>query len=251
MSSEHKPTLRVLSVLDLVAHHSYKYTFTEISHVLDIPASTLFPIIHTLREQQYLSFDERTQTYALGIKLFELGSMIQNTDYFSEIIDVMHTVVDGCGETCHFGVLSGGDVLYLAKVDSPHAIRMYSMAGRRLPAYTTAIGKALLRDCTLAQLHMLYPNGLVSYMPNTITNFDALYRQLSEIKKNTFAYENEESNASIRCIALPICTDGRVSAALSVAIPVFRYSEDLRHNAENLLRNAAGYIERILPYKVF
>ncbi|MBR0464176.1 MAG: helix-turn-helix domain-containing protein [Clostridia bacterium] len=133
MSSEHKPTLRVLSVLDLVAHHSYKYTFTEISHVLDIPASTLFPIIHTLREQQYLSFDERTQTYALGIKLFELGSMIQNTDYFSEIIDVMHTVVDGCGETCHFGVLSGGDVLYLAKVDSPHAIRMYSMAGRRLP----------------------------------------------------------------------------------------------------------------------
>ena len=72
--------------------------------------------------------------------------MVQDTGFYAGIVDIMQTVVDGCGETCHFGILSGGDVLYLAKVNSPQAIRMYSMTGRRLPAYSTAIGKALLRD---------------------------------------------------------------------------------------------------------
>ncbi len=177
--------------------------------------------------------------------------MIQDTAFYSGIVDIMHTVVDGCGETCHFGILSGGDVLYLAKVNSPQTIRMYSMTGRRLPAYSTAIGKALLRDCSPAQLRALYPEGLKALMPNTITDFDTLYGQLLEIRIQGFAYEKEESNENIRCIGVPICTDGRVSAAMSVSIPVFRYSEELRQKAEQLLKEAAGFAERVLPFRVF
>ena len=250
MSSAHKPTLRTLSVLELVAYHNNKYTLSELSKNLQIPPSTLLPIVHTLREQQYLGYDERTQTYTLGLRLFEIGSMIQDTDYYSSIVEIMQTVVDGCGETCHFGTLSGGDVLYLAKVNSPQAIRMFSMTGRRLPAYATGIGKALLRDCSMTQLHELYPEGLKAIMPNTITDFAVLYAQLEQIRADGFAYENEESNENIRCIAIPICIDGNVKAAMSVAIPVFRYSEYVRQNVENLLKNAASFAERILPYKI-
>ncbi len=251
MNTAHKPTLRALSVLELVARQSHPYTLSELSAQLEIPASTLLPIVHTLRDRQYLAYDEKTQTYTLGFRLFELGSMIQDTDFFSGLVEIMQTVVDGCGETCHLGVLSGGDVLYLAKVNSPQAIRMYSMTGRRLPAYSTAIGKALLRDCTPEQLHALYPEGLKPLMPNTITDFDTLYRQLLEIRLQGFAYEVEESNENVRCIAVPICTDGRVTAAMSVSIPVFRYSEELRQKAEQLLKEAVPFAERLLPFRVF
>ena len=120
------------------------------------------------------------------------------TGFYAGIVDIMQTVVDGCGETCHFGILSGGDVLYLAKVNSPQAIRMYSMTGRRLPAYSTAIGKALLRDYTPAQLKALYPEGLKALTPNTITDLGILYSQLLEIRAEGFAYEVEESNENIR-----------------------------------------------------
>ena len=251
-SASHKPTLRVLSVLELVARDTLaQYTLSELADLLDIPASTLLPIVHTLRERKYLSYDERNQSYGLGIRIFELGSMIQDTDYYSNIVEVMQNVVEGCGETCHFGVLSEGDVLYVAKVNSPKAIRMYSMTGRRLPAYSTAIGKALLRDCSPEQLRQLYPEGLKPLMPDTITDFDELYRQLQEIRATGFAYENQESNENIRCIAVPLCVNGRVAAAMSVAIPVFRYSEELRQNAEQLLRGAAPIVERFLPYRAF
>ena len=250
IKTEHKPTLRALSVLELVAQHSNQYTLSELSSELGIPASTLLPIVHTLRDKRYLAYNDKTQSYSLGYRLFELGSMIEETDFFSGILDIMHTVVDGCGETCHFGVLSGGDVLYLAKVNSPQTIRMYSMTGRRLPAYSTAIGKALLRDYTQKQLREVYPDGLKALMPNTITDIDELYRQLLEIRKSGFAYEQEESNKNLRCIAVPVCIDGKVSAALSVSIPVFRYSEELRHKIETLLVEAADFAGRILPFRL-
>ena len=251
MNTLHRPTLRVLSVLELVAQQTHPYTLSELSTRLEIPASTLLPIVHTLRDRHYLGYDEKTQSYSLGFRLFELGSMVQETDFYAGIVDLMQTVVDGCGETCHFGVLSGGDVLYLAKVNSPQAIRMYSMTGRRLPAYSTALGKALLRDFTPAHLSALYPEGLKAVTPNTITDLGTLYGQLLEIRAGGFAYEVEESNENIRCIAIPICTDGRVSAAMSVSIPVFRYSEELRRKAEALLKEAAGFAERILPFRAF
>ena len=251
MNTAHKPTLRALLVLELVAQHRHPYTLSELSATLDIPASTLLPIVHTLRDKQYLGYDEKTQTYSLGFRLFELGSMVQDTGFYAGIVDIMQTVVDGCGETCHFGILSGGDVLYLAKVNSPQAIRMYSMTGRRLPAYSTAIGKALLRDYTPAQLKALYPEGLKALTPNTITDLSILYSQLLEIRAEGFAYEVEESNENIRCIAVPICSGGRVNAAMSVSIPVFRYSEELRQKAEHLLKDAVPFAERMLPYKLF
>ncbi len=252
MASEHKPTLRVLSVLEQVSAGTGKYTLSELSRSLDIPVSTLFPIVRTLREHQYLDYDQAAQTYSLGYRLFEIGSRIQNTNAYESLVEMMWKIVDGCGETCHFGILDRGDVLYLAKVDpKQQPIRMYSMIGRRLAAYGTGIGKALLRDFTLEQLRETYPGGLRPLTAHTVTDFSELYRQLQEIKATGFAYENEESNESVRCIAVPVESGGRVAAALSVAMPVFRYDDRKKRCAEQLLRDAAGYAEKIVPHLHF
>ena len=246
--AEHKPTLRTISVLEQISAGNNKYTLSELSRTLNIPPSTLLPIVRTLREHQYLNFDEVSQTYSIGIRLFEIATRLQETDYYAQLTEIMQTIVDGCSETCHFGILSGGDVLYMAKVDSPQPIRMFSMTGRRLPAYGTGVGKALLRDYTLEQLQTLYPKGLIPLTPKTVTDFDAFYTELQDIKKNTFAYENEESNENIRCIAIPLSCNGVVTAALSVANPVFRYSEEKREIIEHLLKDASVFAEKILPY---
>lgn len=245
---EHKPTLRTISVLERVATGGNRYTLTELSRFLEIPASTLLPIVRTLRNHQYLNLNEVSQTYSIGVRFFEIATRLQDTDYYRHLTEIMQTIVDGCRETCHFGILSGGDVLYLIKVDSPQSIRMFSMTGRRLPAYGTGVGKALLRDYTMEQLKELYPEGLKPLTPKTITDFDVFYAQLQDIKKNSFAYESEESNENIRCIAIPLCCNGMVTAALSVAIPVFRYSEEKRETIEHLLKEAAVFAEKVLPY---
>ncbi len=249
MRTEHKPTLRTLAILELVSAGSEPYTLTSISRALGISPSTLFPIVHTLCEQRYLSYDEKNQAYSLGLKLFEIGSRIQSSHVYDRITEIMGQIVDTCDETCHFGVLDRGDVLYLAKVDSTNPIRMFSTIGKRLPAYGTAIGKALLKNYDLDELKSLYPEGLKPLTAHTITSFEELHQQLND--SDLFTYEVEESNKSVRCIALPIYRNKAIAAALSVAIPIYRYDEGKKSCIEGALKEASIQLEQIIPYFVF
>ena len=249
MRTLHKPTLRALSVLELVSSSEHKYTLSEISRTLNIPISTLSPILYTLREQKYLGFDEEAQSYYLGMRLFEIGSRIQGSSTYQKIINIMSDVVDACGETCHFGILDRGDVLYLAKVDAKQPIRLFSTIGKRLPAYGTAIGKALLKGYSLEDLKQLYPEGLKPLTTNTITDFQKLYDQIHG--NDILLYENEESNESIRCIAVPIYRNGTVVAACSVAVPIYRYSREKQSDIETALKTALVQLEQMIHLFVF
>ena len=94
--AEHKPTLRTISVLEQISAGNNKYTLSELSRTLNIPPSTLLPIVRTLREHQYLNFDEVSQTYSIGIRLFEIATRLQETDYYVQITGIMQTIVDCC-----------------------------------------------------------------------------------------------------------------------------------------------------------
>lgn len=249
MNTEHKPTLRIITILELISAEGKGCKLTEISNKLGIPMGTLSPIIHTLKENKYLSYDEQSQMYTLGIRLFEIGSRyMQCSNSFEDITSIMQEIVKGCGETVHFGILDGGNVLYLAKVDSTEPIRMYSAIGKRLPAYGTGIGKALLAGASMEELHRLYPEGLKPLTAHTIIDFDELYRQLKEIQETSLAYECEESNELIRCVAKPIYKNNSVAAALSVAVPTFRYSAEKQAVIERLLNEYAVYATQIVAY---
>ena len=249
MNTNHKPTLRTLAVLELISTNDQRYTLSEISRSLGISTSTLFPILRTLREERYLGFDEKTQTYSLGTRLFEIGSRVQNSHVYQEISGIMNGVVEACGETCHFGRLDRGNVLYLAKVESNQPIRMYCAIGKRLPAYGTAIGKALLKGYSLEDLKSLYPEGLKPLTANTITDFEKLHTQLHS--NDIFLYESEESDESICCVAVPIYWQGAVVAACSVAVPIFRYNEAKQAVAKNALKEALIKFEQMIHMFVF
>ena len=249
MSSQHNPTMRVLAVLELVSKGQGGYSLSEMSRQLGIPSSTLYPILHTLRGQKYLNYNENRQIYSLGVRLFEVGSRVQGTEFFREAISIMTNVVEACGETCHLGVLDLGDIFYLAKVDSPQPVRMYSIAGKRLPAYATALGKALLRGYSMEALRQLYPQGLKPLTAGTITDFEALHAQLHS--DDIFFYESEECSESVCCIATPLYRQGVVVASCSVSLPLFRYNAQKRASIELALKEALTRFDSIAEQFVF
>ena len=245
MHTRHKPTLRTLSILEFLSSNNHRHTLTEISRHLDVSTSTLFPILHTLREQRYLDFDAKSHTYSLGIRLFEIGSRVQETHGYQQITEIMNDIQSVCGETCHFGILDGGDVLYLIKAEAAEQpIRMRSMVGKRLPAYGTAIGKALLKNYSLEALKRLYPGGLKPLTAHTITDFDKLHEQLNS--NDIFLYDKEESTDAIACVAIPIYRKGVVAASCSVAFPLFRYNDEAIVCAERALKKALVRFEQVI-----
>jgi DNA-binding IclR family transcriptional regulator len=246
-SAPHRATDRTLRAIEYVASSQSGRTFSQIVEHLNAPKSSIHPILRTLCEHGFLLYGPQTRLYKTGVRLFECGySFLEQTDVLELIRDQMRLIVGVCSETCHFGILVGGDVLYLLKIDSPEPIRLYSSVGRRLPAYATGIGKALLSDHTLTMLKKLYPEGLIPVTPNTITSFDVLAEQLAAVRAMGLSYESEESDQHVRCVGVPIRKNGHIIAAVSITLPLFRAGEEKIHLIGALLQNARDRIEHIV-----
>lgn len=242
----HRSTSRVLDVLELVAGSPEGYTLSEISHHIEAPKSSMFPIISTLVSRGYL-FLTKDMHYKIDRTAFQVGnSYLEHLNIMEEVENILSNIVNVCLETCHFAILNAGNVVYLKKIDSPESIRMISTVGKQVPAYGTALGKSLLIDYSEEELREIYPNGLLPLTDNTITDFSVLSEQLKEAHNEGFTYEVEESNQYIRCLSVPIRKQKKVVAAISVAIPTFRYTDDKTSLIKALLIDAKSKLESIL-----
>lgn len=247
----HRSTTRILDILEYIASLDNGHiTLPMISKELDAPKSSLYPMLQTLVQRGYLTYDDRTYEYSIGSKCYEIGvKYINNGNLSQEIDNILQYITDTCQETCHLAELNGNEVFYINKKDSPQSIRMFSSPGKKLPAYATGLGKALLSEKSDEEIDELYSKGLYAITEHTITSLDELKRQLKEIRKTGFAYEIEESNQYIRCIAIPIKVQGKVKYAISVAVPVFRYTEEKERKIQDLLLESKKKLEErlVLP----
>jgi DNA-binding IclR family transcriptional regulator len=251
MEALHNPTRRVISLLDYISKAG-KATLQECSRTLAIPIGTLFPIMKTLVSLHYINFDESSKQYTIGIGIFLAGSsFVSQSSSYSSIKAVLNQITEACNENVHFATLEGGDVLYLAKTDTNQAVRTYSYVGARIPAYGTALGKVMLANLSLEELKSLYPHGLKKLTKNTITSIDDLYESLKEVKKTGFSFEKGESNESVCCIAKALYENGVPRAAISVAVPIFRFTNDLKTLIIEELKNGAVQLEKIIPFLSF
>ncbi len=243
----HRATQRVIDILENISSRTEQgLSLSELSAQLAAPKSSLFPIIHTLCQNNLIAYNAQTGKYTMGFKTYELGSTyLQGSSVNSAIIEIMQGISSQCRETCFFGELIEGSVYYLFKTDSPESLRMVSV-GKKLPAYSCGIGKALLSDKTLEELTVLYPGELTPLTEHTITNVQILYQQLKTIRVQDIAFEKEESTRYIQCIAIPIRKGGKVRAAMSVATPVFRYTPDKEAMIIGLLKQAQLKIEPLI-----
>ena len=136
---------------------------------------------------------------------------------------------DELNETVHLGLLQGGDVVYLDKLESTHPITLASTVGGRIPAHCTAVGKALLAwtfpEESQLRAWIAEQGTLVSRTAHSITSADALVRETERIRADGYAKDMEESEVGVRCLAAPIFLgSARPRAAVSVSAPRERLS---------------------------
>ncbi|MCH4166386.1 MAG: IclR family transcriptional regulator [Megasphaera sp.] len=249
---QHKPTLRVLDIVDALAKSKNGLTLSQLSDSMGCPKSTLTPILKTMTSRNYLVRDTESQVYNIGKQAFLIGSVYQDTnDVLSLIQDQMNQLSSDCDETCHFGILSGQSILYLLKVTAPKPIQLISSVGKKLPAYATALGKALLYDKSEAELNQLFPERFVPLTEYTIKNTHQLYKNIHQDEANGFTYEQEEITRHARCIARPLRMNGTIVAALSVSFLVFNDSKEHIAFLKDALTKSANLIEKLMNARGF
>ncbi len=242
---------RALDILELFLDGDGTLSAPDIVRKLQLPRTTVHELVTTLVARSYLTpMPSAPGRYRLGVRSYQLGSRYaEQLDIAAEGQHVARLVAETCDETVHVAILEGTDVIYIAKVDSTHAVRMVSAAGRRLPAHCTSVGKMLLASLPEPELTARIPDGaeLTAMTPNSITEPAALRTELATIRERGIALECRESNPDVSCVAAPVRNrSGRVVAALSISVPMIRWSDERHAELSRLAaKGAADLSERL------
>lgn len=243
--------VRAFAILGLIRQGG-PLSVREAAASLGLPRSSVHELMHTLAALGAIALAEGGGgRYTLGLLMHELGSAyLSQVDLAREGQRAAETIAARCGETVHLATLDGVEVVYLAKVDSIHAVRMVSAVGRRLPAHCTGVGKALLSGLSDEELERRFGGddaALPAMTTNSLPTVGALKRALTDVRRLGYATDDCESNRDVRCVAAPVYDHrGSMSAALSISVPISRTAEDWPGELAALVREGAAELSRRL-----
>ncbi len=242
---------RCLRLLSLFAQKPGGLSASEVAKEAGLPASTVHRFLVNLEEAGFLTYS-RSGKYHLGISSFSVGhAAIAQLDIRKLSFPHLQTLNAKTRETIHLTVRHGLSAVYVEKLDSPERLRIFSHIGALVPLYCTAVGKIMLAymhkkelETTLGQIE------LRRMTPNTITNRQELEQHLQRVRKNGYAYDLEEHEEHIRCIAAPIWDmAGVVNASLSLTAPVLRVPMLRLRKLASLVQEAGLRISQDLGYQ--
>lgn len=220
---------KAMAVLDQVAGYGRPVRFGELLSSSDLPKATLYRLVQTLCQQSLLQFDKDTQNYSLGMRLVRLAHTAwQQSSLAPTARPFLDQLSAELGETVHLAQLDNAQVLYVDKRNAAQPVQMFSDAGKVGPAYCTGVGKAMLAFLEGAELSVaLGQQSYHRFTGSTYVTEAALREELHAIRARGFAFDREEHEPGIICVAVPILgRSGRVMGAMSVTGPTSRMTLD-------------------------
>lgn len=233
---------RVLAVLLELAEHPSGITLDELAQKVNGSKPTVHRALASLRKAGLASQSARG-VYELGDEFLRLAYRFQDArPETARIEPLLRELATEFGETAHYAILDGQQVVYRAKVDPPiGAIRLTSTIGGRNPVYCTAVGKLLLsyKVTSLEQLEdWLDGAELERRTEKTLVTAEDLYREVELSRDRGYGLDDQENEVGVNCIALPVFLEpGRpVSGAVSISGLVYRRSLSSLVSSVDILR---------------
>jgi len=189
--------------------------------------STVYRFLNSLKELGYVHQNASNEKYSLTLKLFELGSsVLGRMELWEQAHPILDHLAEQVHETIHLAVLDDGRLVYLGKIESTQALRvsMSSRIGQSAPTYCTGVGKLLLAHLPPEEVErILSREGMQRFTDHTITDRSQLTKELESIRQQGFAFDDEEHEVGVRCVAAPVRnSQGATIAALSISMPSVR-----------------------------
>lgn len=243
---------RALDILLVFTHQEPELGIVEICRRLGLSKGTGHRVVYTLTSRGFLSQNKQNGKYTLGPKAFELGSLAMSQ---MEIRKVAHPFLEELcgltGETAHLVIQESMEVLYLDKVESPRAIRMSSFIGQRMPMHCTAVGKVLLSGLSEEEVRNICQiKGMKKVTAKTLTSFEQLAAELQKVSDQGFAFDDEENEVGLRCIAAPVRDySQKIIAAISISAPVMRMNDELVLKTAEVVKETANKISYRMGFR--
>lgn len=232
---------RGLHVIRAFSGVDRRLTIADVSRATGLTRAVVRRCLYTLRELGYVATDGRT--YYLQPRILNLGYAYLSTAPLPIAAQpVLEELGERLGEATSIAVLDDGAVVYVARAATRRIVAVTLTVGSRLPAYCTAIGRALLASLPAEQATQeLSRMELVAHTRFTVTSRRRIEEILAEVRAEGFALNDQELEIGLRSVAVPVRNVvGVAVAAMNVSVQASRVSRrELLEKAVPLLKAAA------------
>jgi IclR family transcriptional regulator, KDG regulon repressor len=238
---------RGLLTLEVLADDDRGLGVVDVARRLGVDKSQASRTLRALAEHGLAERDVASRAYRLGPRVFAYAALVSERRLLRTAPPVLDGLVSSLGERAHLSVLDGPAVLTLLSHGPAHAVQAAGWAGRSVPAYCTAAGRALLADHDAAALATVLAGvDLVARGPNTAASLDDVVARVREAAERGYAVADGELEPGLAAVAAPVRRfDGRIVAALNVSGPSFRFGGRLQGAGEAVARAAGDLSERL------
>jgi IclR family transcriptional regulator, acetate operon repressor len=212
---------RALDTLELLAAAGPGgMTLTELAERISVSKSSAFALLQTLIARGFAadSGTRLSRRYRLGMALAKLGDAAEvQSPLVNLAMPVLQALTDSTGLTTRLVVPDGPYAVVTARVDAPGTVRFATYLGKREYPHCTSAGKALLAALPRQQARALAMEaGMPARTERTITDPDALLRDLEVSAARGYAIDDEEDSDGVFCVGAAIFDrNGERVAAIS------------------------------------
>lgn len=238
-----KSLAKAMHVLECFTVREPELGITELADRMGVTKSNVHNIVSTFQQLGYIDKLPNGK-YTLGLKMLEYAFIInQHLGYPKAVYDILMETATLTDEIVYFGLPYGDQVLYLYvahPVARMNELPYREILGEKAPLCATGIGKAILAHLPEEEWPSRIPEHPVRFMPNTLTDRDAIMEELRRTRRRGYAIDNQEREPNVRCVGVPVYnTAGQLVAGMSTSGPAQIMTDEKLMECANILRNAA------------
>lgn len=233
-----------IAILQMIADSENPPSISMLVRQSGLPRPTLHRLLKALAAEDMVEL-RPNKTYAVGARTLQLaGRALAQNDLAKIAAPEMSLLSAQTQETVHLAIRSSNDLVYIYKKDTPHAVRIASTVGARVPCHASAIGKCLIAYLTEEeQIRVVDSMDMRRLTEHTITDRQELLAEFKRIRANGYSTSHQESDLEIQCYGTCIFDrTGQPAAGISISIPLYR----LKPNKEEYLKPLLECRDRII-----
>lgn len=223
-----KSLTKALAILDALARQDEGLTLTMLARAVDLPLSTAHRLLTTLQHRRFVRFDPLAMSWQIGLQAFIVGNAFARArDIVLIARPHMRRLMEQSGETVNLYVMTDGEAICMAQIESREMMRAISRPGGRVSLHNSAAGKAMLAQLPQGELvQIVRAHGLPRKTDKTLVTVKALQADLRTIRARGFSIDDEEHAVGLRCVAAAVLDEhDRPLASISLSGPTVRILE--------------------------
>lgn len=244
MSAKIKVVTKAFEVLETL-NREPRLSLKEITEKVEFPKPTVFRLLYTLQTLGYVDQDLASQTFTLSSKFTSfINGANRGNDLLILAQPFMEKLQSEFGETVNLAKVVENIPVYIHVLESNQSFRISDSLGDPASYHSTAIGKAIIAFQPEKRREELLKNySFTRFTKKTIMDTAELEKELTKVKKQGFALDNEEGHEGVICIGAPIFNKSQNAfAAISISMPKVRAKKII---LDKIKKELVGVCEKI------